>query len=143
MSDDWLAALDEEPDEVTLANDAKSTELDHVRQIDRRLEQGVDEILDGAMKFADIAIGEKECPQEWVDAYGEEEAHKMFRLAQMAQMSAKDAPVGLKLAKELKVGMMAARAKEKHRPQTLNVALVKMAAPVPEFPVVEVQGDDD
>lgn len=80
------------------------------------------EVLHGALNFAELPFDAVEPPQEWIDLLGEEDAHKKFRLIKAGQMSAKDAPVGVKVATSLATGIIKARATEKAAPRlSVNV----------------------
>lgn len=82
------------------------------------------EILEGVLLFADLAPGAEMPPESWFQKYGTERATRMFRLAQYATMSAKEAPVAIKVAESVARGVMKARSMEKAAPKTLAVAFL-------------------
>lgn len=84
--------------------------------------------------------GTQEPPQAWIDELGLEAARKRLRVAKSAWMSAKEAPIGIKVAKEVAVGIARARATEKGGGTTLSVQQVVFNAP--RYEVLEVSSDD-
>lgn len=83
----------------------------------------------------------EEPPQEWVDELeylspgrGYELAMERFRTARAAYMSKKDSPVYIQVAQAIAVGISRSRAQLSAGPKTLNVQVVQMSAPLPEFP---------
>lgn len=110
-----LAKVD--PNE-TLA-DAKERDL---ASVEDELFNKSSEILSGALSFADIDPENPAPPSEWLEKYGPDEAGRRFRLAKYALMSAKEAPVGIKVAESLARGIMKSRALQKAAPQALSVA---------------------
>lgn len=104
----------------TLA-ERKAKDLD---SIETKLFEKSGEILEGALLFADIAPDAEEPPQEWFDRYGVEKATRMFRLAKYATMSAKEAPVAIKVAESIARGVMKARSMKESAPKTLAVAFL-------------------
>ncbi len=91
------------------------------------------------LRFKDIDPSMEEPPLEWVGELGEAEAMKRFRMAQAGWLPGSKAPVGLKLAQDTLVGFAKVRAAEKQGPRTLNMVVVKMSAPMPEFEEIEVE----
>lgn len=138
MSDDWLEDFEEAPIEK-----AQDKELALLREVDRRIESSANEIVEGTMRAFDVPFDATACPEGWKELYGPEEAERRFRIAKAAQLPTASAPVALKLAHQMKSGIMAAKAKRNDGPKTMNVALVKMTAPLPNFPVIEVPPDED
>lgn len=96
------------------------------------------EIVRDALCFVDIDMGSEEMPVEWIDEVGPEAARRRQRAAQWAQLNAKEAPVGLKLAKEVLIGIVKARAVERAEPKRLNIQVTKIDFQLPEFPRVAV-----
>lgn len=92
------------------------------------------ECLSDAGAWADIDPGETECPPEWVEKLGIDRAARKFRVARAAWMSAKTAPVALSLAKSIMTGAMRAAASAGNGPKHLNINLVSISAPMPQFP---------
>ena len=95
------------------------------------------QILLDAARFADIPRGSREVPQSWIDQMGEERATAAFRVALYAQMSAKEAPVALKMATTVVLGVMKALEASTARKRPLSVGhAVEM--PAPQFAEIEV-----
>lgn len=97
--------------------------------------------LRDAMAFRDIEPDATEPPVEWRDL-APEERMKRLRVARMAHMPSKDAPVGLKLANNLAVGIIKARAQEKGGPKTLNVQVVRLEMAPAQYPELTVEEND-
>jgi hypothetical protein len=96
-------------------------------------------IVHDALKFADIDPGDEEPPEQWVEELGYEAATKRFRLARMACLSAKEAPVGIKMAQAMATGIIRARAADKGSSHTLNIAVVHLTEQqMPHFPSMEI-----
>jgi hypothetical protein len=58
-----------------------------------------------------------------------EEAKRLHRVALANWMPSKDAPVGLKLATQVALGIVKARSVERAGPQSLNVQFIQMSTP--------------
>lgn len=97
-------------------------------------------ITEDVLAFRDLDPALTEPPPEWVAALGEDEALKRFRVARSAWMSAKEAPVGIKVAKELVVGISKALGESAQAPRILNMQKVTVySGKPPEYQVVEVE----
>ena len=109
----------------------------------RSIEDGILErsqaVVDDALHFGEFDPEDPNPPQAWVEELGQERAEKRLRMAKYALMSAKEAPVGLAIAKATFASIIKARATEKQGPRQLNVNVVNMTAPLPEFRVIEVE----
>lgn len=127
--------LDDAPEPpVEVVEMGMSADMADVAQLEEDLFHQVSVILTDAMKFRDIAPDAEAPPVEWIRAIGLAEAEKRFRIAKAAWASAKDAPAGLKLAKDAMVGMVRARATRDQGPRVLNATLIQTSAPMPVFP---------
>ena len=94
-------------------------------QIDPKLEQG----LDPAFEKMERELGQ-------------EEAQIAYRTALFASLPSADAPIGLKLAANIAVGIMKANAAEKGGTHVLNVAKVVLSASaLPQFEEREVESE--
>lgn len=116
---------------------------------DRSLRAMEDKLLDeslsvvgDALKFAHLSEDAEGPPAEWVDEVGVEAAERRFRVAKAAQLPAAKAPMGIRLAANLAVGIIKARATEKTGDKTMNIAVVQMPAPT-EYPKQIVEGESD
>lgn len=110
-----------------------------LRKIETKVLTKSMEVVQDALCFADIEMGGKGLPDQWIDEVGPERAQQRLRVAQMAQMNAKEAPVGLRIAKEVMVGVIKARATEKGAPPALNLHVTKIDFQLPQFPVLPVE----
>lgn len=91
---------------------------------DRLLEQSM-RVVTEAMQFADVAFGEKTPPEEWVETMGSELAERKLRYVLSGQMSGKDAPVGVKVAQAVAIGILKTRASRTQSP-SLNISYVEL-----------------
>ncbi len=80
-------------------------------------------------------------PAHWVEELeerfpgrGVEMAEQRLRCAQAGWMSKKNSPVAVQVAQAVAIGISRSRASEKAGPRTLNVQVVQMSAPLPQFP---------
>jgi hypothetical protein len=113
--------------------------IDTLRAIEDRVLTKALRVVEDGLAWADIDIGEKGIPDEWIRECGSlVEAKKRQRAAHAAQCGPKEAPVGLKLAKEVFVGVVKARATERAAPKQLNLIVGKMDFQLPSFPKVKV-----
>ena len=95
-------------------------------------------VLNDSLKFSEIDPGGAAPPPEGVEELGEKKAQARFRIAQASWMSAKEAPVGIKVAAQVATGILKARAAERQGPRELNVSFVQMTAPMPQFKKVVI-----
>jgi hypothetical protein len=114
---------------------------------DELLQESLGVIRD-SMRFRDIdpeAFPERENdPAFWnmEDALGPEDAKRAYRVAKYALATAADAPIGLKLATNIAVGIMKANAAEKGAAPILNVGKVIISAnSIPVFEEREVENE--
>ena len=115
-----------------------------------RLKSIEDELLEEAMSmtrhmlaFSEIDPGdvasEKAALAKWSAELGPDVAAKRLRLARGSWMPGKDAPVGLKHASVLAVGIIRARATERGAPRSLNISIVQLTEqPMMKYPEREV-----
>lgn len=114
-------------------------EIAAIRNAENTLLRKSMQAVEDAMDFREIDPSQKEPPQEWVDEHGLIEAQKRFRIAQAAWLGSKNAPVGLKMAQALTVGIIRAKATERAAPMTLNaVQVVVSASEKREYPETEI-----
>lgn len=117
----------------------------------RRLEDGIFErsmvVIDGVLHFAEIDdpyenidpnlppdVEQKlAIPQTWIDELGLEGATRRYRMAKAAYRATKDAPVGIRVASQVMTGIVKARATERSQRVALNVGVINMSAPLPQF----------
>jgi hypothetical protein len=121
----------------------KEKRQERLREIEDELLGESLAVLNSSLKFADFDLKEqKEPPAEWVEEHGREEATKMFRIAQLANMSQKEAPIAFIIAKNLAVGIVKARATERAAPRSLALVYLN-SAPPPSFPVRSMEERSD
>lgn len=132
--------LDDEPKALTKS----ATSIDRVEN-GRWIEAAQKELFDqaravigDALHFRDLDPALTEPPPMWTAELGEEEAWKRFRMAKAAWENLKTAPVGLKLAKEVIVGISKAVASKTEGPRVINLVKVELPGGHVEFPEMEV-----
>lgn len=96
-------------------------------------------IMQDALAFRDIDPQMTEPPAEWLQEMSPEEARKRFRVAQMATLSRKEAPVAIELASKMLAGIVKARSMDKQGPRVLNMTFVNMEGVVPNYKEVKVE----
>ena len=108
-----------------------------LEKIDENLLERSREIVDDILSFADEDSFGAEATPASIERFGKARGLRRHRIAEMARMSTKDAPVGLKHAMALYTAAQA-RGDGAARP-TLNVAVVigRCDAPPPEYEVIE------
>jgi hypothetical protein len=109
-----------------------------LRDIEEEIHEEAATVLRDALAFSEIGPEDKEPPFEWVKAFGMEKAWRRFKTAQYALLTPKEAPIGLRIAKDTVLGMARVRAHEKAGPKTLNMVVVQMSGTLPKFDEVEV-----
>lgn len=97
------------------------------------------QVLEDALAARELDVDADGPPEEWIRDLGEKEAKRRFRMAQAGWLNAKEAPVVIKVAKELLVGISKAMAADNSGPKVLNLQVVNMpqTANLPEFPEIE------
>lgn len=104
------------------------------------LEQSLRTLVDASM-FADLD-DDGSPPEEWAVELGEKRAKRRARVAGMALLSAKEAPVGLKIAQQMAVGIMAMRSKVSQGGDTFNVQVVNLMAAPATYPALLEENDE-
>lgn len=112
------------------------------------------EVVSDTMRFREVAPptvdpesgatlwDDDSVPEEWVRELGQEKAEERLRVARAGWMDKKTAPIGVQVAQVLAVGIIRSRATEKAGPRTLNVQVVQMSAPLPQFPELDLTGSE-
>jgi len=98
-------------------------------------------VVDGTVSFADVEEGEERIPAEWIEQEGLEGAKRKMRIAQAAWLPKIKAPAGLSHAVQVATSIIKARSAEKAAPRTLNIGVVQLSAPIPQFDVIDVEED--
>lgn len=97
------------------------------------------QVLEASLAFIDIDPADELPPADWIVELGQKEALKKWRVARAAWMNAKEAPVGIKIAKECVVGISKALGADAQAPKILNMQAVQInLGPAPEFPKVRI-----
>lgn len=100
------------------------------------------QIVADSFKFREIAPDQQEPPPEWVQEMGHKKAMERLRSAQAGWMSKKDSPVAVQVAQAVVIGISRSRATEKAGPKNLNVQVVQMSAPLPQFPSLRLSSGE-
>ena len=105
----------------------KKDAFDRLHQLEDSMREESFDIVSGVLKFSEIEPDTETIPPAWVREYGPDRAIKMFRLAKYGQMSAKEAPVAIKVAAQVCASIIKAKGGElNNRP--LNLTLVKVTS---------------
>ena len=116
---------------------ARSRE-EFITNIEHQVHKEAAGIVSDALHFADIDPDDDDPPQAWIDELGVEGARKRLRTAKYALQTPKEAPIGLRIAKDTMVGMSKAKAGKKGPSHVLNMLVVKMTGPVPQYEELEI-----
>jgi hypothetical protein len=146
MMDDWPF-----PDEAPMVVAKPVTTLTRaqvIQDVEEELHAESATILLDALHFADPCLegtpdGEggmlpAQVPDKWIQELGTERAQRRFRTAQLALLPSKEAPVGLKMAKDALVGMAKVAAAKSAPARAINMVVVNLQAPLPVLEEREV-----
>lgn len=128
--------------QVVPSKTAEEQTLERIRGIEDNMLESALSVVDGVLAFAEVQPDDEEPPEEWNGRFGEEGARRRLKLAKEGWKSAKEAAVAIKVATGVVAAITRARASEKGGPKVLNFQFVQMSAPLPEFPVLEVEADE-
>ena len=143
---EWLQAVHEE-EAVVLAAPARPPSRSEengaeLRSIEHELLVSGMGVVGGGIDFVHLdPENPTVMPEGWEEEFGFEGARLRLRAAQAGLMSAKEAPVGMKMAMQVVTGIVKARAVEKTGARSLNVAVVKLTIRSP-LPYEEVEVDE-
>jgi hypothetical protein len=150
MSDDWIEAAEDDPPKTEVLAPVPKREMS-IREIQngrlRVIEDEVFEknlgVLEAVAEFSEVDPEKAgEVPEDLIESLGLKEATRVHRLRNYGLMSAKDAPVGIKIAAQIVTGIMRARSTEKAVSQNLNINVVQFTVPVPDqYEEVEVDNE--
>lgn len=138
MADDKIQIVEAGPTEVVSAEEQKRRALENM---ERAVVARNVEVFSDAAFFTDIDPEDpSRIPDEWWDEPGMTlvKATRRLRTAQYALMNAKEAPVGLQMAKAIVTANVKARAAAVNIGQ-LNVAKVMMIGNLPQYEEKEVE----
>lgn len=113
--------------------------IDRVNAIQDKIYAQAHAILEGVQSFADVKPEDTAPPPAWIAQLGEEAAWKKFRLAQYGIMSAKEAPVGIKVAEHIATSIARTKAMERAPVANLNVAVIHVHGEKKQYPKIEVE----
>lgn len=130
---------------VTPSSQALSAQHEKLAGIEDDILRTSMETVQDAMFWQDVfPVGESEAPagppQQWVDELGEERARRRFRVAMAACMNAKDAPVGLGMARATFMGITKVRAASKVGSPTLAIQFVNF--PQPQLEIMDIEAEE-
>jgi hypothetical protein len=121
-------ALVVEPEETPLRT--MERQLEELKEIEEGLYKKSMRTVGASLDFMDVdPANYAETLEKWTLEVGEEEAKARLRVALANWQTAKDAPVGLKMAKDVSVALIKARATRESAPVHLNMSFVKMTVP--------------
>lgn len=150
MSNDWIEAVEDEPAATKVLVTVPKREMSIQEVQNERLHQMENEMLEECLEvvhsvaeFAEVDPDSlEEVPADLIASVGLKAAEKIHRLRKYGLMSAKEAPVGIKIAAQMATGIMRARATEKGGNKSLNINVVQFAVPVPDqYEEVEVDNE--
>lgn len=110
--------------------------MEGIRAVENRVLEKAMTIVESVLDFREIDPAMEHPPPDWFEKYGDQ-AENRFRLARAGWMKGSEAPVGVKVAYNVLVGVVKARATEKAPPR-LNIETVQMQIVLPSFPEREV-----
>lgn len=119
---------------------AKPGAFDQLQKLESEiLERSMRQVND-SLHWEDIDADTEEPPGAWVEEMGMEAAMRRLNVAKAAWRNAKEAPVGLNMARTTMVGIMKKNAMLKGGAPTLNVQFVTFSQPAVE--VIDVEAED-
>jgi hypothetical protein len=138
---DWMELAEPETSSSPMAKRAPSSlAKDGFAAAEEVLHGEAIVILRDTFAAREIAPGEKEPPQAWIDELGREAAEARLRLANAGWMPTKEAPAFVQTARAFAVGRMKSEATKKGGNRTLNVQFVQLAVGAqPAFEELEVE----
>lgn len=122
----------------------KEISRDLIREIEDELFIDSATVVNDSMKFADIEFDESgevvDYPASWRVELTPENLKKRLRIAKANWMTSNEVPHGVKMAKEIAVGIMKARANEGAGAESLRIKHIVMPNPtvMKEFGEIEV-----
>lgn len=161
MADDWMETKEEiefaqrrsgmlakmRDTELAEIEDEAKLARERLRSVENDIFRKALEVVDGAISFVELdPENPLAIPQEWIDELGDDKAARKHNAATAALRSAKEAPMGLKIAENMASNIIRARASEKQAQVNIGIEKVLiMEAPMKEFPevVVEAHGEQE
>ncbi len=118
---------------------------DELKEIEQNILGSALQVVSHVMDFAQIDPTAEAPPEVWIEEMGEIAAWKRWRVARAGWVSAKEAPVGIKVATQIASAGIKAHA-ERVEPRRLNVNLITVQSTDHLYEVLEVgngREDDD
>lgn len=120
----------------------RESDMIAIREEENQLFADATAVVRDAIQFYDLGFDEEEVPEEWIKALGEEEAVKRFRRVKAGQKSAKEAPIGVKVAMSVATSIIKARGNERSGPKlNVNVAIFPSLEEYPQYDEIPVKDD--
>jgi len=110
--------------------------LQDIRDVEEELYQEAIETLNSVACWSKINPEDGEVPPEWIATLGREAAEIRFRIAKAAWLPTAKAPVGIRVAEHVVMGIAKARALQK-QPPAFDMVFVTM--PSPQLEEMEVK----
>ena len=129
------------PLECTVVDSDERDPLALMREVRQELMVESMDVLANTMKFSEVDPDQEEPPDEWVQQLGLVRAKRALTIAKSAYKSSKDAPIALRLAADVFLGLTKAEALEKSGSKQLNVQVVQVATKSVDYPAMEVGGN--
>lgn len=115
----------------------KKAALRRLAEVEHAVQQNSFDVVDAVVSFAEINPEQEEPPQNWIEKYGYLKALHRFRIAKAGWMSAKDAPVAIKVAASIATNALKNRGEENRQP--LNMTLVKVVSNTHKYETMEIE----
>jgi hypothetical protein len=116
-------------DKKALVERRREERLSRIRDLEDDILERSCRVVDAGMAWGEVEFNQPEPPREWVEQYGEKAARDRLNIAKAAWMPQSQAPVGLKLAAQVLVGI--AKARGLRVAQTNNQLNVQICLPPP------------
>lgn len=117
---------------------------DMIRAVEDELFLDSATVVNDSMKFADLSFDEDgnidSYPESWDKELSPRDLQKRLRVAKANWLTSNEVPHGVKMAKDIAVGIMKSRAGDGQEAKALRIESIVMPAPTPmkEFGEVEV-----
>jgi hypothetical protein len=135
-----------EPHEIEIRGKNKLKAIEEeLRDVENEILVSSLTVVQASVDFAEITPEDEAPPPEWLLRYGAAGAAKRFRIAKAAWKSAKDAPVGIRVATQIASSIIKSRSMEKAAPRQLSVTWVSAPPPtastLTKYPEIIVESE--
>jgi hypothetical protein len=112
--------------EASLVKSERVLAAERILELENRMLADSLEIVADVHRFREISPDDTAPPQAWIDELGEELAWRRFRVASAAWLPVKEAPVAIKTATQMAVGILKVKAMDRSggRMHQFNAAVV-------------------